>query len=63
MRKELLALVRFLHVASGVYNIAYVYSPLRQWEYAFPIVQYGTIPLLVITGVALVRHRKMNSIA
>lgn len=56
-----LLLIRLGHILSAVFNLAFVYTPLHDWQYGFPVVQYVTMPLLVITGYLLVRHRKKFS--
>lgn len=51
-------MVRFLHIASAVYNLLFIYSPLHQWQHGFTTVQYLSTPLLIVTGVLMVRGRK-----
>ena len=60
MNVRLLLIARLFHIASAVFNIAFVYTDLHSWEYGFPVVQYITMPLLVITGWILVRDRKIR---
>jgi len=50
--------LRAVHVLSGLYNIVYVYSDLRNLQYSLSIVRYVTLPALLITGFLLVRCRK-----
>ena len=50
--------VRLVHVASAVFNLAFVYTQLHNWQYGFGVVQFITMPLLLISGYLLVRHRK-----
>jgi hypothetical protein len=56
-------LVRFGHLVGGLYNLAFIYTPLHDWEHGFTIVQWVSTPILVITGIALVRARKRRMAA
>jgi hypothetical protein len=51
--------VRLLHVASALFNLAFIYTQLHDWKYGFGVVQFITMPLLIISGYLLVRHRKL----
>ena len=58
MPPALILAARIVHIASALYNIAFVYTPLHGWEYGFAVVQYGTLPLLLASGIVLVKYRK-----
>ena len=60
--RHTLPLIRIAHIAAAIFNLAFVYTPLHGWEYGFPVVQYLSMPLLVITGFLLVRCRKSSNI-
>jgi len=49
----------WLHVVGGVYNLAFIYTPLHNWSHGFAIVQYLSTPMLVMSGILLVCRRKM----
>ncbi len=52
------SLLKYIHIAAGLFNIVYFYTPVRTWQYAETIVRFGTFPALVITGILLVRMAK-----
>lgn len=49
---------RYIHVAVACYNLVYVYSPLHEWQYGFASVRMVSMPLLIISGIMLVRAKK-----
>ncbi|MFM9889869.1 MAG: hypothetical protein ACKVOE_04375 [Rickettsiales bacterium] len=51
-------LIRILHVAAAVYNVLFVYTSLHTWAYGFMLVQYVSLPLLMLTGALMVHGRK-----
>ncbi len=61
MSATLLLAARITHILSAIFNLAFVYTPLHAWEYGFPVVQFITMPLLLISGYALVRDRKLRT--
>ena len=50
--------MRFFHVLAALYNIAYVYTPLNNWAHGFAVVQWVSMPALLLTGAMLVHTRK-----
>ena len=50
--------IRWLHIVAALYNLAFIYSPLHDWEHGFAIVQWVSTPALIVTGLLLVRSRK-----
>lgn len=59
MHISAIAVIRLLHTAAALFNLAYVYTPLHTWPHGITIVQYLSMPLLVITGTLMVRRRKL----
>lgn len=59
MNISAITIVRFLHIAAALFNLAYVYTPLHTWPHGIIIVQYLSMPLLIITGALMVRRRKL----
>lgn len=57
-KSRLIAIARPFHGIAALYNLAFVYTPLHSWPYGFAVVQYISMPLLLISGAALVRARK-----
>ena len=53
---------RVMHIAAAIYNLLFVYTPLHEWSYGFALVQYVSMPLLIISGLILVRIRKSKSL-
>lgn len=39
-----------LHIAIALFQLAYIYTPLHDWKYALPLVQWVTFPLLLLSG-------------
>ncbi|GEM_PF-934010 len=54
-------MLTIIHISAAIYNLFFVYTPLHNWSYGFMVVQYISIPLLVITGALLVREKKKNA--
>lgn len=54
---------RYIHVAAACYNLVYVYSPLHEWQYGFASVRMVSMPLLIISGIMLVRAKKRRNTA
>lgn len=52
--------VRYAHIAAALFNLAFIYTPLHDWHMGFAVVQYVSTPLLIISGIALVRLRKQQ---
>lgn len=59
--KRLMIHARLLHVLSALYNLAFVYTPLHDWPHGFTIVQYISMPALIVSGIAIVRIRKLSA--
>jgi hypothetical protein len=57
-RPHLILFSRAVHILSGAFNLAFVYTPLHRWSFGFPVVQYITMPLLLITGYFLMHRRR-----
>ncbi len=57
-KQKMIILARLLHIVSAVYNLAFVYTPLHAWVHGFAVVQYVSMPLLLVSGAALVKLRK-----
>jgi len=53
-----LTLIRLIHIVAAIYNLLFVYTPLHEWSHGFQVVQYISMPLLLISGAMLVRARK-----
>lgn len=53
-----LSLARGLHILAAVYNLIYVYTPLHQWPQGFSIVQYVSLPLLLVSGGMMIHLKK-----
>ncbi len=50
-----------VHIVAGVFNLAFVYTPLHDWRYGLGVVQFVSMPLLLVTGILLLRlpsHRR-----
>lgn len=52
-------LARTVHLSIALIQLIYVYTPLHDWQYALPIVQWVTFPLLFLSGFWLVRGKKL----
>lgn len=50
--------IRLTHIIAALYNLLFIYTPLHSWEHGFTVVQYVSTPLLILSGVLLVRSRK-----
>jgi hypothetical protein len=57
----ILKLSRLLHGLCALFNLAYVYTPLHMWSLGLVIVQYITMPLLVISAIFMVKAKKSYS--
>jgi hypothetical protein len=53
-----LKFLRPIHIAAGVYNILFVYTPLHAWAYGFAIVQYITMPALILTSLLMLQAKR-----
>jgi hypothetical protein len=58
MKRATFRLNQAVHIVAGVYNLAFVYTPLHQWRYGLGVVQWITMPLLIVTGYMLLRIPK-----
>lgn len=58
---KMIGLVRTAHVVAAVYNLLFVYTALHAWQYGFFTVQYISMPVLLVSGVAMVRLRKAGA--
>ncbi len=56
--QQFMALIRYAHIAAALYNLVFIYSSLHRWEYGFFVVQWCSTPILIVTGIVLVRGRK-----
>lgn len=63
MKRRSFRLNQICHIVAGVFNLAYVYTPLREWSFAITIVQFVTMPALLLTGIALLRMPKFHKSA
>lgn len=52
-------LARWLHIAVGVMNMVYIYTPINHWPVGFAIVRWVNVPVLVLTGAWLVGGAKI----
>lgn len=50
---------RWLHIVIAGYQLIYIYTPLHNWQYALPIVQWVTFPLLFLSGLWLWKGQKI----
>lgn len=55
MKRTTFRINQAVHIAAGFYNLAFVYTPLHEWRYGLGIVQWVSLPLLVVTGSLLLR--------
>lgn len=62
-REKVILLVRMLHVVAALYNLIFVYTVLHDWQHGLFIVQYVTMPLLLVSGIALMRIRKARELS
>lgn len=53
-------LMRATHIMAALYNLAFVYSPLHDWAHGLWVVQWVTMPLLMVTGWVLYRRRVVS---
>lgn len=61
MSRKTLLIARLLHIIAAVYNLLFVYTVLHDWSYGLLIVQYVTLPLLMVSGYIMMRaKRKMR---
>lgn len=47
------SVLRWFHIAGGMFVGAYFYSPLSGTAWALPFIKFALIPLLVVSGVAM----------
>lgn len=62
-KKKAILLVRMLHVVAALYNLIFVYTALHDWQYGLFIVQYVSMPVLLVSGIAIVRIRKAHQLS
>ena len=58
MNNTTVAALRIVHIIAAIYNLFYVYTPLHAWQHGFQSVQWGSIPVLLVTGALLTVARK-----
>ena len=51
-------LAKWLHIFAALFNLLFIYTPVHDWPYGFTVVQYISTPILVLSGIALVKLRK-----
>jgi hypothetical protein len=44
------SIFRWIHIAFGIPIIGYVYSPFKELPNYAPVVRFGSIPVIVLTG-------------
>ncbi len=59
----MLAAIRLTHIAGALFNLLFVYTPLHQWPHGFAVVQFISMPLLIVTGVLMARTRKQRLVS
>lgn len=59
MKPSPVMLTRLTHIAAAFYNLLFVYTPLHEWQYGFSVVQYVSMPALILSGIGMV-HLKKN---
>lgn len=48
------------HVVAAAYNLLFVYTPLHQWHYGFAVVQFLSMPVLVLTAAFMACGRRRH---
>ena len=51
----------FFHVIAAAYNFLFIYTPLHNWHYGLSVVQWGTFPLLLLTGLWMIYGKKIHA--
>lgn len=59
----MLHLLKIGHIFGALFNLAFIYTPVHNWPHGFTVVQFISTPLLVITGIGLVKIRKKQAAA
>lgn len=57
-KRALRSIILMFHIVAASYNAIAIYSPLHDWPPAFSAVQWVSFPMLVITGMLMVRVRR-----
>jgi len=50
---------RNIHIIAALYNLGFIYTPLHGWQYGLTVVQWGTFPLLCLTGFWLMKGHRL----
>lgn len=47
-------------MVAAAYNLLFVYTPLHQWHYGFAVVQFLSMPVLVLTAAFMACGRRRH---
>jgi len=50
---------RYMHLAIAFFQLIYIYTPLHSWQYGLLIVQWVTFPLLILSGIWMMKGQKI----
>ncbi len=59
--RHLTPIARGCHGLAAAYNLLFVYTDLHAWAYGFTLVQYVSMPLLIVSGALLVYDKRQRA--